>query len=149
MKATVNFTLRQATIDDAALFYSVIDRTMRDLIIATWGVWDELRVQRESYEDSSSPNAQVIQIGDVSVGVFTVERFPTYIQLEQIYLLPQYQRLGIGTRLLNSLISEASQSQIPVRLRVLTINSAKMFYEKFGFVVTKATSDFLYMEKSP
>lgn len=149
MKATVNFTLRQATIDDAALFYSVIDRTMRDLIIATWGVWDELRVQRESYEDSSSPNAQVIQIGDVSVGVFTVERFSTYIQLEQIYLLPQYQRLGIGTRLLNSLISEASQSQIPVRLRVLAINSAKMFYEKFGFVVTKATSDFLYMEKSP
>ncbi|VEP12211.1 Acetyltransferase [Hyella patelloides LEGE 07179] len=149
MKASVNFTLRQATIDDAPLFYSVIARTMRDLIIATWGVWDELLVQRESYEDSSSPNAQVIQIGDVSVGVFTVERFPTYIQLEQIYLLPKYQRLGIGTRLLNSLISEASQSQIPVRLRVLAVNSAKMFYEKFGFAVTKATSDFLYMEKSP
>lgn len=149
MKAPVNFTLRQATIDDASLFYSVIDLTMRDLIIDTWGVWDELRVQRESYEDSTYPDAQVIQIDDISIGVFTVKRFPTYIQLEQIYILPKYQRLGIGTILLNNLILEASQSQSSIRLRVLAINSAKMFYEKFGFVVTEATSDFLYMEKLP
>jgi hypothetical protein len=59
MKAPATFTLRQASVDDAPLFYRVIDQTMREFIVATWGAWDESRVQRESCEDSSSSNAQV------------------------------------------------------------------------------------------
>jgi ribosomal protein S18 acetylase RimI-like enzyme len=147
MNTPTTFTLRQANKDDAPLFYRLIDRTMREFIISTWGAWNEKRVQHESYEDSCSPNAQVVQIDDISVGVFLVERFPTHIQLEQIYILPEYQRMGIGTALLNNLIAEASQSKIPVYLRVMAVNPAKNFYERFGFVVTEATPDFFLMEK--
>lgn len=149
MKASTTFRLRQAIADDAPLFFGVIDQTMREFIVATWGVWNEERVQHESYEDSRSPNAQVIQVDDISIGVFVVERCPTHIQLEQIYLLPKYQRMGIGTALLSSLISEASQSKIPVRLRVMAVNPAKSFYERFGFIVIEATTEFFFMEKKP
>jgi hypothetical protein len=85
MRVSPNFTLRRSTIDDAGLFYCVIDLTMRDFIIATWGRWDESRVRRESIEDSSSPNAQVIQIEDVAIGVFVVAKYSTHLQIEQIY----------------------------------------------------------------
>jgi ribosomal protein S18 acetylase RimI-like enzyme len=149
MKAPAIFTLRPAGADDAPLFYRVIDKTMREFIVATWGTWNEERVQRESYEDSCSPNAQVIQVGGISAGVFVVERCPTHIQLEQIYLLPEYQRMGIGTVLLNSLISEASQSKISVRLRVMAVNPAKSFYKRLDFIVTETTPDFFLMEKNP
>jgi GNAT superfamily N-acetyltransferase len=148
MKVPVTFTLRQSNTADAPLFYRVIDQTMRNFIIATWGGWDESRVQRESHEDSGSPNAQVIQVRNTAVGVFLVERGPTHIQLEQIYLLPEYQRMGIGTVLINGLITEAEQSKVPIRLRVLAVNPAKRFYERFGFVVTAATPEFFCMEKS-
>jgi GNAT superfamily N-acetyltransferase len=147
MKASQSFKLRQSSADDAPLFYTVIDRTMREFIISTWGAWDEDRVQRESHEDSRSPNAQVIQVDDVSVGVFVVERSATHIQLEQIYLLPEYQRMGIGTALLKNLILEAEQFKIPVRLRVIAVNPAKKFYERLGFVVTEATPAFFSMER--
>jgi ribosomal protein S18 acetylase RimI-like enzyme len=155
MKVIPKFTLRQANIDDAPLFYSVIDsrnerlrqRTMREFIITTWGAWNESRVQSESREHSISPNALVIQVGDIAAGVFLVERYPTHIQLAQIYLLPEYQRLGIGSVLIDSLIIEGSQSKIPIRLHVIAVNPAKRFYEQFGFVVTKATSDLFFMEK--
>ena len=147
MKLKAAFTLRQARVDDAPLFYGVIDRTMREFIIITWGAWSESRVQSESREDSSSPNTQVILIGDVAVGVFLVERHSTHIQLEQIYLLPEYQRLGIGTALINSLIAEAEQHNIPIRLRVMAVNPAKRFYEQFGFIVTETTPEFFFMEK--
>jgi RimJ/RimL family protein N-acetyltransferase/GNAT superfamily N-acetyltransferase len=143
------FTIRQSNADDAPLFYRVIEQTMREFIIATWGRWNESRVLEESLEDSISPNAQVIQIGDVAVGVFLVERSLTHIQLEQIYLLPEYQRLGIGSALINSLIKEASKSQLPIHLRVMTINPAKKFYEKLDFKVIEVTSEFLFMEKVP
>jgi ribosomal protein S18 acetylase RimI-like enzyme len=149
MQVPPKFTLRSANIDDAPLFYSVIDLTMREFIIATWGRWNESRVQSESREHSISPNARVIQVDDIAAGVFLVERYPTHMQLAQIYLLPEYQRLGIGSALIDSLIIEGSQSKIPIRLQVMAVNPAKKFYEQFGFVVTKTTPDLLFMEKSP
>jgi ribosomal protein S18 acetylase RimI-like enzyme len=149
MQAPPTFRLRQASGDDAPLFYSVIDRTMREFIITTWGTWNEDRVRRESHEDSRSPNAQVVLVDNTSVGVFVVERFLTHIQIEQIYLLPEYQRVGIGTALIKSLMFEAAQFKIPIRLRVMAVNSAKSFYERLGFIVTEATLEFCFMEKEP
>jgi ribosomal protein S18 acetylase RimI-like enzyme len=149
MKIPTTFTIRQSNADDAPLFYRVIEQTMREFIIATWGRWNESRVLKESLEDSISPNAQVIQIGEVAVGVFLVERLLTHIQIEQIYLLPEYQRLGIGSALIHTLIQESSQSQLPIRLRVMAINPAKKFYEKLNFFVTEATPEFFLMEKVP
>lgn len=149
MQAPPTFRLRQASADDAPLFYSVIDRTMREFIITTWGTWNEDRVRRESHEDSRSPNAQVVLVDNTSVGVFVVERFLTHVQVEQIYLLPEYQRLGIGTALIKSLMFDAAQFKIPVRLRVMGVNPAKSFYERLGFIVTEATPEFFFMEKEP
>jgi ribosomal protein S18 acetylase RimI-like enzyme len=122
---------------------------MREFIITTWGQWDEARVLRESYEKCLDPDAQIIQVSRNSAGVFVTKRYSTHIQLEQIYLLPEYQRLKIGTALLDSLTTEASQAQIPIRLRVLIVNPAKNFYKRFGFVVTETTEEFFYMEKVP
>ena len=149
MQDPATFRLRQASADDAPLFYSVIDRTMREFIIATWGTWNEDRVRRESHEDSRSPHAQVVLIDDISIGIFVVERFLTHIQIEQIYLLPEYQRMGIATTLIKSLIFEAAHFSIPVRLRVMAVNPAKSFYERLGFMVTEATPEFCFMEKAP
>ncbi len=149
MQVSPKFTLRQANIDDAPLFYSVINLTMREFIIATWGAWNESRVRSESREHSTCPHARVIQVGDLAAGVFVVERYPTHIQLAQIYLLPEYQRLGIGSALIDSLIIEGSQSKLPIRLHVMAVNPAQKFYEQLGFVVTKTSPDLLFMQKSP
>lgn len=148
-EASNTFRLRQSSAEDAPIFYDVINQTMREFIILTWGAWDEERVQREAEQKSLDPKAQIIQVDGVSAGVFVVERCLTHIQLEQIYLLPKYQQMGIGTALLNSLIAEAKQFQIPVCLRVMVVNPAKSFYERLGFVTTEATAEFFFMEKEP
>jgi GNAT superfamily N-acetyltransferase len=149
MKDSINLTLRPATSEDTPLFYKVIDLTMREFILATWGRWDEARVQSESQKHSQLPNAQVIQVDSVPAGVLVVSRYSTHIQVEQIYLLPQYQRSGIGSNLLNSIITEAAGLNIPIRLRVMAVNPAKNFYEHLGFVVIETTPEFFAMEKSP
>jgi ribosomal protein S18 acetylase RimI-like enzyme len=149
MKTPTTFTLRRSSVDDAPLFYRVIDLTMREFILTAWGRWDDARVRRESSEKSLSPNAKIVLVADIAVGVFMVDRCPTHIQLEQIYLLPEYQRMGIGTALLKNLIAEASQSRMPIRLHGMVVNPAKSFYEQLGFIVTEATPEFFYMEKLP
>ncbi|MBW4512743.1 MAG: GNAT family N-acetyltransferase [Scytonematopsis contorta HA4267-MV1] len=48
-------------------------------------------------------------------------------------LLPEYQCLGIGTQLIQSVISQAKSLNKPVVLHVLKINPAKSLYERLGF----------------
>lgn len=57
-------------------------------------------------------------------------------EITTLYLLPQYQNLGIGTKLMNAALIDASQcnSCSSLSLWVLKTNlSAISFYEKFGF----------------
>jgi GNAT superfamily N-acetyltransferase len=141
-----DITFRQATEADAPLFYSVINQTMREFIVATWGAWNEERVLRESLQDSTSRNAKVIQYNGQDIGVLLVNEEPSHFQLQQVYLLPPFQRKGIGTQLVSSLVKNASAVGKPLRLRVLKVNSAKQFYEKLSFVVTGEDDEFFKME---
>lgn len=140
--------LRPATQADAKLFYAVIHQTMRSFIVATWGAWDEDRVRRESKDDSASPNAMVVQVEGQDIGVLLVEEEPTHLQVRQVYLLPQYQKQGIGGQLLGLVVKRSAASAKPVRLRVLRVNPAKQFYEKLGFEVTDEDNDFFHMERA-
>jgi GNAT superfamily N-acetyltransferase len=143
-----DITFRQAVVTDAPLFYSVIDQTMREFIVATWGAWNDERVLRESLQDSSSLNAKVIQRNGQDIGVLLVEEEPSHFQVQQVYLLPSFQREGVGTQVFSSLVKNAVAVGKPVRLRVLKVNSAKQFYEKLSFVVTGEDSEFFQMERA-
>ncbi|KAF2645481.1 hypothetical protein P280DRAFT_389357 [Massarina eburnea CBS 473.64] len=57
------------------------------------------------------------------------------IELSQLYVDPDYQRQGIGQRLLEWGLKQADEDGYPVYLEGTT--SAKPFYEKAGFA-TKA-----------
>ena len=142
----VRVRLRAANKNDAQLFYKVIKETMRGFIIATWGAWDEPRVQRESSEDCLSPHASVVLVEDAEVGVLWIEETPTHLQVRQIYLLSAYQRCGVGTQLMQEILTRAKELEKPVCLRVLRVNPAKQFYEKLGFAVIQEEAEFFYMQ---
>lgn len=141
-------TLRPSTPSDAALFYAVIDQTMRDFIIATWGSWDEVRVSQESISDSSSGTAQVIQVDGQDAGVLVVVEEENFLELQQLYLLPAYQLQGVGSELLATVVRRSAALGKGARLRVLRANPAKRFYERFGFIVTEEGSAFFQMERA-
>ena len=111
MTASKTLRLRQAIADDAPLFYNVIDRTMREFIVTTWGAWNEERVQHESSEDSSSPNAQVIQIDDISIGVLVVEQCRRYTN--EIYQILAIQEIWIEIAIVKQLsLDKVGSAQI-------------------------------------
>jgi GNAT superfamily N-acetyltransferase len=54
--------------------------------------------------------------------------------LNQLFVLPPDQGKGIGTVCIQRLIDEARSSSLPIRLRVLKVNTrAVAFYERSGF----------------
>ena len=121
---------------------------MRAFVEQTWGKWNEDRVRQESFEGCTSPNGRVVQLGGIDIGVVSVSRRPSHIQLERIYLLPEFQKLGVGSSLVRSFIMHAKSNGLPLRLSVLVVNPAKEFYAKLGFVVTEVTPERIHMEAS-
>jgi ribosomal protein S18 acetylase RimI-like enzyme len=59
-----------------------------------------------------------------------MEKEDRYIDLA---LLPEYQKLGIGTRIIEDLLEETARAGLPARLHVLKSNRAAELYERLGF----------------
>lgn len=59
-------------------------------------------------------------------------------KVHKLYILPAYQGQGVGKKLVNKILSIATQNNnIKLTLNVNKNNPAKYFYEKIGFILVK------------
>lgn len=91
----------------------------------------------------------MINVNGMRVGAIAVERHATHDQLEELYVDPVSQNGGVGRAVMEVVIAQARLRGKPIRLHVLASNRARGFYERLGFVVTKATQEVRYMERAP
>jgi GNAT superfamily N-acetyltransferase len=139
--------LRPALAADAEFVIRVIETTMRAHIERTWGSFDADETRRRVLGNIEAGNCSIIRWKNQDIGVFTIAREPTEIKLEQIFILPPFQRKGLGTGLIRVLAAEAKVAGKPLRLRVLAVNPARELYEREGFAVTQTTPERIYMER--
>ena len=92
---------------------------------------------------------QIIVLGSQDIGAVSVEIRPEEHFLGRLYLLPDYQRRGIGTHLLRSILGQAFAQGLPVTLQVLKGNPAKRLYERLGFAETEETETHYLMKAAP
>jgi len=100
---------------------------------------------------TSYPQAQnsiILWNGD-PVGRILVNRGETEFSLVDIALLPAHRNRGIGTALLQDLIAEAANAGKPIRLHVVSSNSAKRLYERLGFFQVGEDAAYLEMKWVP
>lgn len=143
-----DITLRAATADDYDFCYRVQKATMQEYVEQTWG-WDEAFQQAYFRQRFDPARNQVIVLGGADIGVFAVERRERDIFLAKIYILPEYQRRGIGTGLIKLVLQEAFKEGLPVTLRVLKVNPARRLYERLGFAVIEENDEFFIMRATP
>ena len=139
--------LRPAFTADADFVTRVIETTMRAHVERTWGSFSADETRRRVLGNIEAGNCSIIRWENQDIGVFTIARELSEIKLEQIFILPPFQRKGLGTHLIRSLAAEASAAGKPLRLRVLAVNPARQLYEREGFAVTEATPERIYMER--
>jgi GNAT superfamily N-acetyltransferase len=145
----LKISVRPAHASDSEFAYQVLERTMKSYAIETWGTWMEREARAETSADASAGRSQIIQLGAASVGLFRVDRLPAHFQLDQLFILPGYQRRGIGAQVLRAVVSEAHSQGLPVHLRVLRVNPAKAFYLCHGFSVVSETPERFFMACAP
>ena len=138
-----------ATIDDAGWLYRLAEQTMKAYAEATWGAWHERSARAYVAQAAAAGKFTLVYEGETRVAGLCVERHPGHVELEDLYVVPAFQRLGIGTRVMRVLIDDARRAGKPMRLRVLKVNPARTFYARFGFVAVRATRECVTMELRP
>ena len=142
-----NVKLEQATAEDSDFLYRLHKAALGDYVEKTWG-WDE-SFQRAYFDRYFDPSVRKIICWDSNpVGCIAYRVQADAIVLDYIALLPEYQRRGIGTFLVDQVIAEADRVGLPVCLTVLRVNPARHLYERLGFVSTGGDAQRHYMERS-
>ncbi len=139
--------LRPTTSADSEFVYQTKKAALGKYIAQTRG-WDE-QYQREYHrKDFDASVIQIVTLQDKDVGWVVFTRSDDQIQINELYILPEYQRRGIGSHLVSKLLEEAREKHIPVRLGVLKVNPARRFYQKLGLRVVGETETHYQMEVS-
>src|SRR5215216_4354916 len=144
MDAT-SWGLRVARSGDREFLFRLNEATMRVYVERVWG-WDEAE-QAIIFEERFDPERwQIIQFGGQDIGVLIVEEQSEEIILASIEILPEWQRQGIGSSVVRSVMDRAQASGKPLSLRVLHVNQrARSLYERLGFRPFKKIETHTYL----
>ncbi len=141
--------IRKAVEKDGDFAYFVKKAAFREYVEKVWG-WDEEEQQRLHQRRFAAQDFRVIMVAHRDVGILAVVVQPDCLQLDQLFILPEYQGKGIGRRCMALVIEEAGGLHLPMCLRVLKVNPrALAFYERIGFVRTGETDTHVLMRHDP
>lgn len=140
-------SLRTAQDGDREFCFTVTERAMRVYVEQAFGEWNVEAQHKRHLHDFAANRPDIVSFNGEDVGVWSVVREPTRLVLSKVYLLPGYQRRGIGASLLDHLIRESERARVPIHLRLLAVNPVRALYERKGFRIVRTEDPFLYMER--
>jgi L-phenylalanine/L-methionine N-acetyltransferase len=143
-----SFALRPARPDDFLFCQRVTHQTMRGIIDAIWG-FDEAEQAQRFARQWNSAEARIIEVGGEPAGWLQTGPAGGALFLKQIYLDSRFQRAGIGTGVIRSVIAQAQRQGVAVVLGVIKINPARRLYERLGFRTTHEDEFKFYMRHEP
>lgn len=135
------------TADDFQFGYDIRKLTMEEHIRKTYGEWNETKQMASCKKHFSLEHRFLIKYLDKKIGWLMCEENEKNIDLCQIFIHPEYQGKGIGSKIINNLIIIAKDKNKEIILDVLKSNyKAKEFYLKLGFKVYNETEHEYYFK---
>ena len=92
---------------------------------------------------------RIILLAGRPVGRMMVDRTDTALLLRDIALLTEHRNTGIGSRLIQDLMKEATLVGKPIELHVVASSPAVRLYERLGFRKSGADAAYLEMKWVP
>jgi GNAT superfamily N-acetyltransferase len=142
--------LRYEAVDEAA-FDALADirvAAMRDSLMRV-GRFDPERARQRLRASFWPEDTWAIVLDDVRVGFYTLRREADALRLDHLYILPDYQAMGLGAEVLRRIARRADRDGLPVRLGALRDSDSNRFYQRHGFVRTGEDTWDIYYERMP
>ena len=146
---TVDVFLREREPDDESFLLEVYASTRLDELQGL--SWDDN--QKQAFimmqflaRERCYPRVddRIILLDGCPIGRMMVERSEAAILLRDIALLTEYRNAGIGGRLIQDLMNEATSAGKPIELHVVASSPAVRLYERLGF--RQSSNDGAYLE---
>ena len=132
------FSRRPATPQDLAFLWELHVLTMRDYVEQTWG-WERTWQEENFRTKFDITGLEIIEIEGHPIGSMSVKEETESLFLREIEIHPDWQRLGIGSALVNEVMATGGIHDLTVRLQVLKVNPARRLYERCGLRHTGET----------
>ena len=138
VKIKPDYIVREYTKDDYWFVYDVKKTVYQYYVELNWGEWDE-KSQVEMFKDfmeAHSKEINIIEMNDEKIGFFHGKDIDenNYVQ-RNICILPNFQRMGIGSSILNKTIQEHKNQDI--HLRCFKQNPVVNLYKRMGFEIVE------------
>jgi GNAT superfamily N-acetyltransferase len=141
--------LLPASVDDQPFFRDLHHAAYRPVIEAMFG-WVQAVQDEAADREFRERRPRIIRSGGRAVGAVGLLEMPDHLWFGPLYILPEFQRRGIGTLTIGRFMRHADEVRLPLRLRTLRNNlSAKKLYERLGFETTSATELHWYLQYAP
>ena len=127
--------------------YEVKRAALGPHVSAKWN-WDEsfqLRVHENYFRQRPF---FAVNFAGAKAGTISLMEQDGAIHLNEFYLLPRYQRQGLGSRILSHCLGLADIMSLPVRLQYLKWNPVGRLYYRHGFSQSGET-DIHYLLERP
>jgi ribosomal protein S18 acetylase RimI-like enzyme len=139
-----NISFRPVKTEDYDFLYKLHVATMKDYVKETWG-WDE-KSQQDMFKKKFNPQEiEIITFKKKDIGMIVIEDKED-VFLRSIEIVPEYQKKGIGTYIMQVIINNAARKSKPVLLYVLKVNPAQKLYERLGFEKISETTTHYVMK---
>jgi GNAT superfamily N-acetyltransferase len=114
--------LRPATAEDERFANDLLFTTMCDYVEATWP--NNPAAQRHYYEINkfTPSNTRILQVDGKDIGRLSTTVRADCIFIDELHILPEYQRRGIGKQAIEQVFREAQRKSLPVKATVLKVN---------------------------
>jgi len=128
--------------------YQVKKAAEGDYITSMFG-WDE-DIQRDFHARAwQEQKPDIITYDGKLIGTIATIESGDCIEIGQFFILPEQQRKGIGTYLLQSILNKADRSGKNVTLKFLKNNPVKSLYVRNGFRLVRTSEVAHHMERNP
>ena len=128
----MQYTIRQATTEDIDILDRIHTENMKGYVEKVYP-WNPTL-----FRDRFMPqDYQIIATKDKIIGFIKVVVSDTEIYLGEIQIKCNYQKQGIGTSLIKSVIQEAQKQSKQLWLKVIKGNPAERLYTRLGFTVVE------------
>jgi GNAT superfamily N-acetyltransferase len=144
----MKIALRTACSGDFVFAHNLYFETMRGMIERLFGR-DQTREERSFAGFFKVEEVSIIIADGQDVGWIQEQVEDRTINLGSFYVMPAMQGRGIGTKVLDTLLTRAAGQSKAITLAVVKINPARYFYEKRGFQITREDQHKFYMRANP
>jgi ribosomal protein S18 acetylase RimI-like enzyme len=139
---------REAEQADLEFLWELHRAALGEYVDQTWSRDEEGQAGR--FRDSVDLSTRsIVLLGSTPIGCIGVQHHRDHVFVEYMALLPEYQRRGFGSRMIDRVLEQAGERGVKVRLQVLRVNPVKRLCERHGFQLVGGDDHRYYLETRP